>query len=85
VTAGGSGWTPALEHFVAEEEQILLDLLRDPVIYKIEDPDFWGIFWKTAQIALLARTASRAWPAMSIPRTESVAGWKRKEWACRRS
>jgi len=52
-------WTPAVAHFAAEERGLLAAARRDPTIYKIGEIDFLRLFWKTAQLALLERTAAR--------------------------
>ncbi|NNE07334.1 MAG: hypothetical protein HKN20_02105 [Gemmatimonadetes bacterium] len=51
-------WTRPVAHFFEEEKFLFYELVRKPSIYKLNDRDFLRIFWKTAQLALLNRTAA---------------------------
>jgi predicted nucleotidyltransferase len=53
----GSVWTPLVEHFFWEEKLLFYELLDNPSIYKLNSLDFLRIFWKTAQLILLNRSA----------------------------
>lgn len=50
-------WTRPVAHFFEEEKFLFYELVTKPSIYKLNDRDFLRIFWKTAQLALLNRTA----------------------------
>ncbi len=51
-------WTRPVAHFFEEEKFLFYELVKKPSIYKLNDRDFLRIFWKTAQLVLLNRTAA---------------------------
>ncbi len=54
----GPAWTPLVRHFFDEEEMLFYELLRNKAVYKLNTLDFCRIFWKTAQLVVLNRSAS---------------------------
>jgi hypothetical protein len=66
-------WTPAVAHFVGEELDMLAAARRDPSIYKIGERDFQRLFWKTAQLEILERSARRGEAHYALTR-EAIAG-----------
>ena len=42
-----------------EEKTLFYELLEDPAVYKLNTLDFARIFWKTAQLVVMNRSAAR--------------------------
>jgi hypothetical protein len=57
--AAPPAWTPLARHFFREEKTLFYELLDDPAVYKLCGLDFCRIFWKTAQLVILNRSADR--------------------------
>lgn len=60
----GSGIRPAggtlMRDFLRSEDTAFGELLGDPAIYKLGTLDFLRVFWKTAQLTVMQRGASRS-------------------------
>ncbi len=52
-------WSSLVEHFFREEKSLFYELIDQPSIYKLGGRDFLRIFWKTAQLVVLNRSAAR--------------------------
>ncbi|HWP93459.1 MAG TPA: hypothetical protein VNN20_14800 [Thermodesulfobacteriota bacterium] len=53
-------WNPFVEHFFWEEKMLFYQLLQNPSVYKLNNLDFLRIFWKTAQLVIMNRSAKRS-------------------------
>jgi hypothetical protein len=53
----GPPWTAPVEHFFLEEKELFYTLFDNPSIYKLESLDWLRIFWKTAQLVVMNRSA----------------------------
>lgn len=54
--AGGA----LIRGFLSSEDTAFGELLNDPAIYKLDTLDFLRVFWKTAQLTVMQRGASRS-------------------------
>ncbi len=75
----GPSLTGLVSHFLDEEKTLFYELLDDPAVYKLCGLDFCRIFWKTAQLIVLNRSAAKgsiAYPMTppAISRALSVEG-----------
>jgi hypothetical protein len=55
----GASWNELIQHFFVQEKSLFYGLLDDPAIYKLNLPDFFRTFWKTAQLVLMNRAVAR--------------------------
>lgn len=60
------GWTPLVERFLRQEQDLFHDLLDDPAVYKLDDLDALRVVWKTAQLVAANRSASDGEPHVPL-------------------